>query len=76
MIDIDASTFEAEIQRAGGSLSPVRVGLLLARECGYPDMRPSDFLRQLEDMASEAQPRLPSERRQREPGGGAGRISV
>jgi regulator of sirC expression with transglutaminase-like and TPR domain len=58
MTEIDSSTFEAEVRRAGDNLSPVRVGLLLAHECAYPDLRPSDYLIRLEDMASEARPRL------------------
>jgi len=58
MTDIDASTFESEVHRAGDNLSPVRLGLLLARECAYPDLRPSDYLARLEDMAADAQPRL------------------
>jgi regulator of sirC expression with transglutaminase-like and TPR domain len=60
MTEIDASTFETEVQRAGDDLSPVRVGLLLARECAYPDLRPSDYLIRLDDMATDAQPRVQS----------------
>jgi regulator of sirC expression with transglutaminase-like and TPR domain len=56
--DIDTTGFEAEVRRAGDKLSPVRAGLLLARECAYPDLRPSDYLIRLEDLAAEAKPFL------------------
>ena len=58
MTDLDDTTFEAEVERAGDNLSPVRVGLLLARECAYPDLRPTDCMAQLEDLATDAQPCL------------------
>jgi regulator of sirC expression with transglutaminase-like and TPR domain len=58
MMEIDSSTFESEVGRAGDNLSPVRIGLLLARECAYPDLRPSDYLIRLEDLATDAKPRL------------------
>jgi regulator of sirC expression with transglutaminase-like and TPR domain len=55
MSEIDATTFEIEARRAGDNLSPVRAGLLLARECAYPSLRPSDYLIQLEELASKAE---------------------
>jgi regulator of sirC expression with transglutaminase-like and TPR domain len=55
MSEIDATTFEAEARQAGDNLSPVRAGLLLARECAYANLRPSDYLIQLEDLAAEAE---------------------
>lgn len=58
MTEIDSTTFEAEVSRAGDNLSPVRAGLLLARECAYPNLRPSDCLTQLDELAGEARPRL------------------
>lgn len=58
MIDLDQTTFEAEVQRAGDNLSPVRAGLLLARECAYPELQPSDCLAQLANLATDAQPYL------------------
>ena len=59
MTQIDSTTFQAEINQAGDNLSPVRAGLLLARECAYPDLRPSDYLAQLKDLADQVRPRLP-----------------
>lgn len=58
MTDIDSSSFEAEVRRAGDKLSPVRAGLLLARECAYPDLRPADYLLRLERLAAGAKPLL------------------
>jgi regulator of sirC expression with transglutaminase-like and TPR domain len=58
--EIDDSSFAAEVQRAGDEMSPVRVGLLFARELAYPELRPSDCLRQLEGLADQAQPALAS----------------
>jgi regulator of sirC expression with transglutaminase-like and TPR domain len=58
MTEIDSTTFEAEVNRAGDNLSPVRAGLLLARECAYPTLQPSDYLTQLDELAGEARPRL------------------
>jgi regulator of sirC expression with transglutaminase-like and TPR domain len=52
--DIDSTGFGDEVRRAGNNLSPVRAGLLFARECGYPDLRPSDYLIRLQDLAAEA----------------------
>ena len=55
MTDIDSASFKAEVHRAADNLSPVRAGLLLARECAYPDLRPSDYLIRLQELAAEAQ---------------------
>jgi regulator of sirC expression with transglutaminase-like and TPR domain len=49
--EIDRATFHSEVRAAGEDLSPVRAGLLFAREIAYPDLRPSDYLAQLEDVA-------------------------
>jgi regulator of sirC expression with transglutaminase-like and TPR domain len=56
--DIDQTTFEIEVRQAGDNLSPVRAGLLLARECAYPNLRPSQYLTQLEELGAEAQRHL------------------
>lgn len=58
MTEIDTTTFEAEARRTGDDLSPVHAGLLLARECVYPDLRPTDYLVQLEVLAAQADRRL------------------
>jgi regulator of sirC expression with transglutaminase-like and TPR domain len=54
MTEIDGTTFAAELRQAGPALSPGRAGLLLARECAYPGLRPSDYLAQLDDLAAQA----------------------
>lgn len=54
MIEIDDTTFEAEIEAAGDQLSPVRANLLFAREVAYPDLRPSDSLIYLDEIALDA----------------------
>jgi regulator of sirC expression with transglutaminase-like and TPR domain len=51
---IDRTTFRDEVQEAGENLSPARAGLLIAREIAYADLRPSDYLIQLEDLAAAA----------------------
>jgi regulator of sirC expression with transglutaminase-like and TPR domain len=51
MADIDLTTFKAEVRRAGETLSPARANLLLAREIAYPDLRPSDYVIRLDDLA-------------------------
>lgn len=58
MMKIDRASFEAEVRAAGEALSPVRAGLLLARECAYPDLRPSDYLAQIDDLAARARGRV------------------
>lgn len=55
MVELDQTTFAAEVAAAGADLSPLRAGLLLARECAYPDLRPSDYVIQVEDLALAAQ---------------------
>jgi len=52
--DIDRTTFKAEIREAGEALSPLRAGLLFARGIAYPDLRPSHYLAQLDDLAEAA----------------------
>jgi regulator of sirC expression with transglutaminase-like and TPR domain len=52
--DVDRATFRSEVRAAGADLSPVRAGLLFAREIAYPDLRPSDYFGQLEDVAAAA----------------------
>jgi regulator of sirC expression with transglutaminase-like and TPR domain len=54
--DLDGASFEAEVRLAGQSLSPARAGLLLARECAYPDLRPALYLARLDDLAAGARP--------------------
>jgi regulator of sirC expression with transglutaminase-like and TPR domain len=54
MSDIDRTTFREEVRAAGSHLSPVRAGLLFAREIAYPDLRPSDYLVLLDDWAAAA----------------------
>jgi regulator of sirC expression with transglutaminase-like and TPR domain len=56
--EIDATSFAAEVSAAGDALSPVRAGLLFARECAYPDLRPSDYVMQVEDLAEAARTAL------------------
>ena len=51
MDDIDRATFKSELRRAGEDLSPARANLLLAREIAYPDLRPSDYVIQLDDLS-------------------------
>ncbi len=58
MVALDETTFAAEVVAAGDDLSPLRAGLLLARECAYPDLRPSDYVIQIEDLALAAQAAL------------------
>jgi regulator of sirC expression with transglutaminase-like and TPR domain len=60
--EIDQTTFAAEARAAGEGLSPVRAGLLFARECAYPDLRPSDYLIQIEDLAEAARRALAAHR--------------
>lgn len=54
MTGLDDTTFAAEVKRAGDDMSPVCVGLLVARECAYPALRPSEYLAQLETLAADA----------------------
>lgn len=54
MTDLDETTFAEEVQAAGAALSPARANLLFAREIAYPDLRPSVYLQQLEDLAEAA----------------------
>ncbi len=51
---LDTTSFEIEVSEAGEALSPARAGLLVARECAYPDLRPSEYLAQLDDLAAAA----------------------
>jgi regulator of sirC expression with transglutaminase-like and TPR domain len=62
MTDIDATNFAAEVAEAGEQLPPGRAGLLLARECAYPDMRPSDHVVVLDDLATAAHAALAGQR--------------
>lgn len=55
-MEIDHTTFTQEVQAAGEALSPFRAGLLFAREVAYPQLRPSDYVIQLEDLAEAARP--------------------
>ena len=59
-IDLDRTTFQAEVREAGEDLSPVRAGLLFAREIAYPDLRPSQSISQLENLAEAARQALSS----------------
>ena len=59
MRNIDDTTFENEVDEAGEALSPARAALLFARECAYPDLRPSDYLIALDDLAAEAEQVMP-----------------
>jgi regulator of sirC expression with transglutaminase-like and TPR domain len=52
--EIDQTTFAAECRTAGEAISPVRAGLLFARECAYPELRPSDYLIQVQALAEAA----------------------
>lgn len=54
MIDIDRTTFKAEVRQAGEALSPLRAGLLFAREIAYPDLRASESIAQLDYLAETA----------------------
>jgi regulator of sirC expression with transglutaminase-like and TPR domain len=54
MTDLDSTTFEDEVSRVGDNLSPVRAGLLVARECAYPDLQPSRCLAQLDELYARA----------------------
>jgi regulator of sirC expression with transglutaminase-like and TPR domain len=56
--ELDNSTFAEEARRAGDNLSPVCVGLLLAREVAYPELRPSEYLAQLDALAEQARPQV------------------
>ncbi|MCC7361758.1 MAG: transglutaminase family protein [Anaerolineales bacterium] len=58
MVELDQTTFAQEAAQAGEALSPLRAGLLLARECAYPGLRPSDYVVQVEDLALAAQAAL------------------
>lgn len=58
MNDIDLATFHSEVRAAGDDLSPARAGLLFAREIAYPSLRPSDYVAQLEDIATAARAAL------------------
>jgi regulator of sirC expression with transglutaminase-like and TPR domain len=59
--DLDGTSFEAEVRLAGEALSPARAGLLLARECAYPDLRPSLYLARLDELAAGARPAVLAE---------------
>jgi regulator of sirC expression with transglutaminase-like and TPR domain len=50
MRPLDATDFATEVRQAGGDLSPLRAGLLFARECAYPALRPSEYLDQIEAL--------------------------
>ncbi len=54
MTELDDSTFAEEVRRAGDDMSPVCVGLLIARECAYPELRPSECLARLDTLAAQA----------------------
>jgi regulator of sirC expression with transglutaminase-like and TPR domain len=54
MREIDQSTFAAEVAEAGEALSPARAGVLFAREVDYPDLRPSQVIVQIDDLADQA----------------------
>lgn len=54
MTGLDGASFEDEVRSAGEALSPARAGLLLARECAYPRLRPSAYLARLDDLAAAA----------------------
>jgi len=58
MRDLDRITFKTEVREAGQKLSPARAGLLFARELAYPDLKPSDYLIQLDDWAAAAHPSI------------------
>lgn len=60
MTDIDRTTFKAEVREAGEALSPFRAGLLFAREIAYPEMRPSEWIAQLDGLAETARQKLTS----------------
>ena len=62
MRDRNRTTFKTEVQAAGQKLSPARAGLLFARELAYPDLRPSDYLIQLDDLAAAAHPFMETHR--------------
>lgn len=68
MKDLDRTTFKTEVQAAREQLSPARAGLLFARELTYPDLRPSDYLIQLDDLAAAAHPALEAHRTARHRG--------
>jgi len=68
MRDLDRTTFKTEVQAAGQKLSPARAGLLFARELAYPDLRPSDYLVQLDDLAAAAHPSVETHRTARDRG--------
>ena len=74
--DLDLTNFEAEVRSAGEALSPARAGLLLARECAYPDLRPSEYLARLDDLAARAGARVPGRRRHARAGFGPVRLVV
>jgi regulator of sirC expression with transglutaminase-like and TPR domain len=52
--DLDQTTFAEEVRAADAALSPARANLLFAREIAYPDLRPSNYLRRLDDLAEVA----------------------
>ncbi len=54
MSGVDETTFRAEVRAAGERVSLARANLLAAREICYPDLRPSDYLKQLDDLAAQA----------------------
>jgi regulator of sirC expression with transglutaminase-like and TPR domain len=57
MTELDQASFADEVRVEGGprfGLSPFRAGLLFAREIAYPDLRPSDCVVQMEDLAADA----------------------
>ena len=58
MTELDDTTFADEVRRAGDEMSPVCVGLLIARECAYPELRPSDYLARLDALAEVARPQV------------------
>lgn len=59
--DLDRTSFEAEVRRAGEGVSPARAGLLLAREVAYPDLQPAHYLARLDELAAQARSHLPAQ---------------
>jgi regulator of sirC expression with transglutaminase-like and TPR domain len=55
---LDDTTFAVEVAAAGANLSPLRAGLLVAKECAYPTLRPSEYVIMVEDLAVAAQAAL------------------
>jgi regulator of sirC expression with transglutaminase-like and TPR domain len=53
-MEIDSTTFAAEVRRVGAALSPLWANLLFTRQIAYPDLTPSTTLAELDQLTHSA----------------------